>query len=103
MIYQPCCGYEYDDFCHRERHDCDGAAHPNHSLINKRKFQGIRINRGYFDKPINIFWCCNGFHGMWGETTAFRAWFRDRQVFLYGRAAVKSFFDNSPQKIKERL
>jgi hypothetical protein len=104
MIYHPCEGWEYDDFCKRERHSCSGRTSPNHTLINKRKFQGIpdRLKK-YFDKPINIMWCCNEFHGMYGETKAFRAWFRDRQVFLYGRAAVKAFFDNAPMKIKERI
>jgi len=78
--------------------------HPNHSLINKRKFQGIPQKlKKYFDNPINIFWCCNEFHGMYGETRPFRDWFKDKQIFLYGRAAVAKFFTDSPQKIKERV
>jgi hypothetical protein len=101
-IFRDCDGKLYDDFCHRKRHICSGCGAWNHTLLNKKKYQGC-AERAYFENPINKSWNCQKFHAEYGETTKYREWFKQRQIFKYGRKAVKDFFDNSPQKIKERI
>lgn len=84
------------------QHTCSGPMEANHTLINKRKIQGIRHNRGYFDQPINISYVCQGFHNMYGETKEYRKWFYTLQCYKFGTRAVKRFLMNAPMKIKER-
>lgn len=87
-----------------KRHTCFGPFAWNHVLINKAKFRGVpKKFKKYFDQRINLSRCCQWFHNQHGETTAFREWFKKRQIFIYGRAAVEKFFRDSPQKIKERI
>jgi hypothetical protein len=92
-----CIGREYD-----KKHVCSGPVQPNHTLINKAKIRGVK-DRLYFDKAINISWCCQKFHNEHGETRKFREWFKARQIWRYGRQAVKDFFEKSPQRVKERF
>jgi hypothetical protein len=102
-IFRECDGLAYNDYCHIKRHVCSGPGAWNHTLINRGKVRGVKISRAYFDKPINLSWNCQKFHSEYGETTKYREWFKQRQIWKYGRKAVKEFFDNSPQKIKERM
>ncbi len=99
-IFRPCDGLEYDDFCDRVRHSCSGPGAWNHTLINKAKVRGVKVNRAYFDKRINMSWCCQWFHGQYGETKAFREWFKQRQIFRYGRKTVEDYIQNGPNRVK---
>lgn len=99
-VFRPCDGLDYDDFCHRKRHVCWGSATWNHVLFNKAKVKGVKINRAYFDKRINLSWNCQKFHDEYGETTKYREWFKQRQIFIYGRKAVEDYLKNGPNKVK---
>jgi len=92
-----CIGHEF-----LKDHKCNGWYAWNHTLINRKKFQGVHKNRDYFDAPINMSWCCQNFHSRYGETTAFRQWFYERQCRIHGKYFVDAWLDGAPLKIKER-
>jgi hypothetical protein len=99
-IFRECDGLLYNDYCHVKRHVCSGPGAWNHTIFNKAKVKGIKINRAYFDKRINLSWNCQKFHAEYGETKKYREWFKMRQIFTYGRRAVEDYINNGPNKVK---
>jgi hypothetical protein len=96
-----CDGWEYDKYKNWLLHDCPGNGPPNHTLINKAKYRGVKGKaRDYFDNKINMSDLCIPYHAQYGETTEFREFWKQRQEKVYGVQTVKNFYLEAPMKVK---
>lgn len=83
------------------QHTCKGGVEMNESIFNRNKFKHLpKSKQGYFWHRINCNLICTWAHRQFGETKAFRIFWRQRAEQLYGTDEVQAWIDGAPLRIK---
>lgn len=82
-------------------HQCYGGIEMNEVIFTRNHIRHLTPKeKNYFWTEVNCALVCSFFHKRYGHSRAFREWWIERAISLYGIDEVSGFIDNAPLKIK---